>query len=320
MTATPLGPGAEFDWIRAIAIRLGSAAGELGDDCAPVPEGSGQLVISTDATIEGVHFRQAWLTPEEIGWRATARAVSDLAAMGARPVGITVALALPVEAADLAPAIMAGVSAMVSECGCRVLGGDLSAGPVVSMVVTVLGRAERPVWRRGGVAGDGLWVTGTLGGSRAALAGWEAGRELAAARDAFAHPAPRLAAGQWLARNGAHAMIDLSDGLAGDLPHLAAASGLGAEVDLAAVPVHPAVMEVVTDEAPAAFAARGGEDYELLVAMPSAFNDADAARFAGDCGLPLTRIGTLRSPGPVVFRHGEQVVELSGFSHFAGPR
>lgn len=320
MTAIPLGPGPEFDRIRAIAHRLGLAAGHLGDDCALVPDGPGQLMISTDASIEGVHFKRAWLTPEEIGWRATAGAVSDLAAAGARPVGVMVALALPADSADLAPGIMAGAGELVHECGCVILGGDLSAGPAISIVVTALGRAVRPASRKGGIPGDGLWVTGALGGSRAAVADWEAGRAVGAeARKAFARPVPRLTAGQWLAANGAHAMIDLSDGLAGDLRHLASASGVGAEVDLAKVPVHDAVSVAAAHGPPAAFAAQGGEDYELLAAMPSAFEDADAARFAADCGIPLTRVGALTAPGPVVFRHGEDLLDLSGFNHFAGP-
>lgn len=323
MLAIPLGPGPEFDKIRAIAGRLGAAAGALGDDCAVIPEGSGQLVVSTDLSIEGVHFRRGWITDEEIGWRSAAGALSDLAAAGARPVGLLAALAVPPDSGDTASSIMAGVGALVRECGGVVLGGDLSSGSVIALAVTVLGRAERPVGRRGGSPGDTLWVTGALGGSRAAVESWRAGHPvLAAARDAFAGPVPRLAAGQWLAAHGATALIDLSDGLAGDVRHLAAASGVGAEVDLAAVPVHPAVVAAasLSDDRPEVFAARGGEDYELLVAMPARFGDDDALRFARDCGLPLTRIGQLTIGAEVLFRLGEERFVLSGFDHFAEGR
>jgi thiamine-monophosphate kinase len=323
MLAIPLGPGPEFDRIRAIAERLGAAAGALGDDCATIPEGPGQLVVSTDVSIEGVHFRREWITDEEIGWRSAAGALSDLAAAGARPVGLLVALAVPLNAGETADRIMDGVGALVRDCGGVVLGGDLSSGPVISLAVTVLGRAERPVGRRGGSPGDALWVTGALGGSRAAVESWRAGHPVpAAARDAFARPVPRLAAGQWLAAHGATALIDLSDGLAGDVRHLAAASGVGAEVDLAGVPVHPAVVAAasLTGERPEVFSARGGEDYELLVAMSARFGDNDALRLARDCGLPLTRIGQLTIGAEVLFRLGEERFVLSGFDHFAAGR
>ena len=174
--------------------------------------------------------------------RSAAGALSDLAAACARPVGLLVALAVPSDAGDTTPRIMDGVGVLVRHCGGVVLGGDLSSGPVISLAVTVLGRAD-PAGRRGGSPGDALWVTGALQESWAAVESWRVGHPVpAAARDAFARPVPRLAAGQWLAAHGATALIDLSDGLAGDVRHLAAASGSGAEADLVAVPVHPAVV------------------------------------------------------------------------------
>lgn len=319
-TRIAMGPGEEFDRIRAIAAELGLVAGELGDDCATIPEGPGRLVASTDASIEGVHFQRDWITDEEIGWRAAARALSDLAPVAATPVGLLAALAVPPGAGSTAGRIMRGVARLLEQTGGQVLGGDLAAAPAITLVITVLGRTDWPLSRKGASAGDGLWVTGRLGGSRAAVQLWRGGHDVAGpAREAFAHPMPRLEAGRWLAGAGATAAIDLSDGLAGDVRHLAAASGLGALVDLTLIPVHPAVPDAArgTSDTPEAFAARGGEDYELLVAMPPAFDAADAARFTGDVGLPLTRVGTLTDGAEVVFRHDGTTTALTGFDHFA---
>jgi thiamine-monophosphate kinase len=165
--------------------------------------------------------------------------------------------------------------------------------------------------------GDGLWLTGAVGGARAAVSAWTAGREpSSAARRAFARPEARVAAGQWLAAHGALAMMDVSDGLGGDVPHLAAASGVAVDLTLEQVPVH----EAVSDEAerawehPAVFAAQGGEDYELLVAFPPAFDGAEA--FERDIGLPLTRIGVARPGAGVTFLRAGAPVAVPGFDHF----
>jgi thiamine-monophosphate kinase len=238
VTRIPLGAGPEFDRIRAIAEALGESAGALGDDCASVPDAEGTLVLSTDASIENVHFRRDWMAAEEIGWRAAAAALSDLAAQGATPVGLLAAVALPREApVEDSTGIMRGIGRAAADSGAAVLGGDLSAAGEWMITVTVVGRAVRPVSRRGASPGDGLWVTGALGAARAALDAWRAGREPApGAREAFAHPRPRIAAGRWLGEHGARAMLDLSDGLAADAGHLAAASGCRAEIDLDSVP------------------------------------------------------------------------------------
>ena len=314
-----LGPGREFDRIRDILDRLGQAAADSGDDCAVLPPGTGRVVVSVDAAVENVHFRREWLAPDEIGWRATAGGLSDLAAAGADVVGVLVALAVPDEG-DLAESIMAGAGEAVAATGGKVLGGDLTRAAGVVVSVTAIGRARIPMRRSGGRAGDGLWVTGTLGGARAALGAWEAGEEPdAAARQAFARPAPRIAAGRSLASLGARAMMDLSDGLAGDVRHLAAASRAGAHVELERLPVHASVAEAARrDGEPAVvFAARGGEDYELLVAMPGEFGEADAGRFTDVVGVPLTRIGHLDGTGTVSLVLEGRPVEASGFDHFA---
>ena len=317
MTAIPLGGLGEFDRIRAIAAALGPDAGVLGDDTAVVPPGQGTLMVSTDASVENVHFKKAWLTPGEIGWRAAASALSDLAAAAAVPAGLTVALTVPVDCpeAELV-ALMRGVGDAARAAGCQVLGGDLSTGTALSLAITVFGYADPPMSRRGAKAGDGVWVTGALGGARAALVAWRDGRvPEPRAREAFAHPLPRVEVARWLREHGATAMMDISDGLGGDAQHLAAASGVGLRLELERVPVHPAVAvsAAVVEEDPAFFAAVGGEDYELLVTLPNDF--AGAAECLAATGISLTRVGLVRrDPGVVATLMGT-VVAVSGFQH-----
>jgi len=321
VSGVALGTGPEFDRIRAIAAVLGDARA-LGDDCAVVAVGDTSIVLSTDASVEGVHFRRDWLSLEEIGWRSAAAALSDLAAAGADCIGILAAVTVPTSSKEgELLELMRGVSGATQAVGGLVLGGDLTRGPVWSATITVVGRAAQPVSRAGACPGDALWVTGHLGGARAALAEWTAGRSPSAAqREAFAHPEPRLPAGRWLARHGARAMLDISDGLAADAGHLAAASAVRLEIDLALVPCAPGIRPEVAGhepEARATFAAAGGEDYELLAAMPDRFGAADASAFARDCGLPLTRIGRIRDGAGVALLLDGAPVEITGYDHFA---
>lgn len=318
--AVALGPGKEFDRIRAVAAALGARAAGLGDDCALVAVGGVTLALSTDLTVEGVHFRREWLAWEEVGWRAAAAALSDLAAVGGDPIGLLAAVASPREAAESElTALMRGVGEAGASAGAVVLGGDLSGGPCWTVAVTVVGRADRAVGRSGARPGDGIWVTGALGGARAALESWRRGDSPApAARRAFAHPEPRLAAGRWLAARGARAMLDLSDGLGGDAPHLAAASGVALAIELDRIPVaEPA--RAAAERArtpPPRFAAEGGEDYELLAALPPEFGPADAEAFRRELGLALTRIGAAAAGSGVRFSLEGKPVALGGFDHF----
>jgi thiamine-monophosphate kinase len=198
-----------------------------------------------------------------------------------------------------------------------ILGGDLSSGPLWSVAVTVVGRTRAPVTRGGAAPGDRLWVSGTLGGARSALEAFRRGETpLPGARARFAHPEPRIAAGRWLARHGAHAMLDLSDGLGGDAPHLAAASRVALEIDLDSVPIAIEVNEEAErlGVAPQRFAGEGGEDYELLVALPPRFNAVQA--FVQDCGIGLTQIGTVGEGSGVRFVLGGRTLDLHGFNHF----
>jgi len=314
-----LGSGGEFDRLRAIFAALGAAGRDLGDDCALLPVGGRTLAISIDLSLEAVHFRTDWLSFREIGWRATAAALSDLAADGATPLGVLVSLGVPGNRqrrpgnASPAVQIMSGVRSAADSVGAKVFGGDLVRSPRYLVDVCVLGVVQRPVRRSGARSGDGLWVTGRLGGAGLALAALRAGRRLApTVRRRFARPVPRIAAGRWLARRGARAMIDISDGLAGDAGHLAAASGVGIAIELERVPCWPGV----TPRA----AAASGEEYELLVALPRSFGTAGARAFRRATGLPLTRIGACTAGrGLRITREGRLITPPRGFDHFRAP-
>jgi thiamine-monophosphate kinase len=318
MRALRLGAGGEFDRLRAIFARLGARGRGLGDDTALLDLGGRTLAVSIDLSLEGVHFRTAWLAWQEIGWRAAAAALSDLAAEGAQPIGVLVSLGLPrvrrgrgAARRDPGAELMAGVGAAARSVGAGVLGGDLVRSPRYLVDVCVLGLAARPVRRSGARAGDGVWVTGRLGGAGLALAALRAGRRLTPAlRRRFARPVPRIAAGRWLARHGAHAMIDLSDGLAGDAGHLAAASGVRVEIALEDVPCWPGA----TPRA----ALVSGEEYELLVALPRRFDARLARAFRRATGVALTRIGRCAAGAGVhLSRGGRPVATPPGFDHFA---
>ena len=330
MSGGPLrlgGGGGEIDRLRRIFARLGSRARDLGDDCALIRVGRTTLAVSIDSSLEGVHFRTDWLSWQEIGWRSTAAALSDLAAEGARPIGVLVSLGVPPlgvtreagngrrEKGDSDPAveIMAGVGAAAQSVGARVLGGDLVRSPRYLVDVCVLGIARRPVRRAGARPGQGLWVTGALGGAALGLAQLRDGRKPTAALfRRFAHPEPRISAGRWLADRGAAAMIDVSDGLAADAGHLAAASRVRLDIELERIPCWPGV--------PPAAAAASGEEFELLVVLPQSFGDAAARAFRRATGLALTRIGRCtRGAGLRLTEAGRPVAAPPGFDHFAPP-
>lgn len=317
MTAIPLGGGVEFDRIRAIAAALGDAAVGLGDDAAVIPRGDGTPVISVDVSVERVHFRTEWLSFEEIGWRACAAALSDLAAAAATPAAVLAMVVVAPGGGEAALVdVMRGVGAAAASVRAAVIGGDLSSGNAWTIGITVIGHSRRSMSRAGARPGDGIWVTGRLGGAGAALAAWQAGREpTAAARTAFAHPVPRIDAARWLAEHSATAMLDLSDGLGGDAAHLAAASHVGVHLDLDTLPIHPSVSDAASHAglAPALLAASAGEDYELLVTMPREFDAVEDFGMATD--LALTRIGTVTEGRGVRATLGGSAQTLHGFEH-----
>lgn len=308
--ATALGPGGEFDLIRALLARWGERARGVGDDAAilDVPPGE-RLVASADTSVENVHFRREWLAPREIGWRATAAALSDLAAMAAAPLGVLTSLTVPERWLADVPALADGIGDAVHEAEARIVGGDVTRGTELAIAVTVLGHSAAPLRRDAARVGDVVYVTGALGGPLAALRAWMRGAEPdAAARARFAHPVPRLHEARWLARHGASAAIDISDGLLGDLAHIAAASGARVAIELDALRT---VAGVRPEDA-----ARSGEEYELAVAAPARL---DVAAFEREFHLPLTAIGRVER-GPAEVRatlHGERVAPGGGFSHFS---
>ena len=314
-----LGQGEEFDLIRRVAARLGPLARGLGDDCATVRWPGGTLVLSSDLSIEGVHFRREWLQPVEIGWRAAAASMSDLAAAGAEPIGVLASVGVPGDEGGLTEEIMAGVAEACGAVGAVVLGGDLSRAEVVTIDVCAVGSVDSPVGRGGAQPGDSLWVTGHLGGARAAVTMWQSHREPpAGARSAFARPELRIGAGRWLAARGAKAMIDVSDGVASDVGHIAARSKVQAKVTLELLPLGPGVDEAaaMVTEHPAVFAAAAGEDYQLLVAMPGEFTAAAVTTFRAECGVGLTKIGEIAQGVGVQLRLDGEPVRVAGYDHF----
>jgi thiamine-monophosphate kinase len=304
---TPLGPGAEFDLIREILARLGTRAAGIGDDAAiaDLPRGE-SLVASVDASVVGQHFLRHWITPREIGYRATAAALSDLAAMAARPIGVLVALTIPGDWRDDVLSIADGIGDALDMAHTRILGGNLSAGGELSMTTTVLGSVFEPLRRAGAHPGDRVYVTGRLGGTGDALRRLRAGEDAGPHRERLAHPVPRMDEARWLAANGATACIDISDGLVADLRHLGVASG----VEIALVPEHiPCAAGVDADAAQ-----HSGEEYEIVVTTRDRFDTAD---FERRFGLPLTEIGGAREgPGGVTLG-GQRVATSAGYDHFS---
>jgi len=323
-----LGPGVEFDLIRRffpggrhLSPRTDVLVG-AGDDAAVVV--GKNIVLSSDLSLEDIHFRRGWMTPREIGNRAAVAALSDLAAMAARPIGVLASLALSAgDATETAEEIMAGVSDAVEGVGGVLLGGDLSrsAGGIVLDIVAV-GEVEVPVVRGGARDGDELWVTGELGGAALAVASLL--RSEAPDTDAmqrFSAPVPRIGEARWLAERGLPtAMLDLSDGLAGDARHIARASGVAIILEPHLLPIHPSVRRSITDEREArALALSGGEDYELCFTAPEGVVIRYAAEFQRVWGIQLVRVGRVAAGEGVHTREpsGQPIpLMVGGFQHF----
>jgi len=271
----------EDDLVAVIAAVAGAGGAGvevgIGDDAAVL---AGGIVASTDILIDGVHFDSGRHTVSDIGHRAAAASLSDMAAMGAEPLCLLAAFGLPEGFDDVR-----GLAAGMAEHGVPLSGGDLSRSDRLLVSVTAIGRAERPVLRSGGRPGDLLVVTGTLGGQ--------------AAGGYMARVTPRIAEGQALAAV-ATAMLDLSDGIATDAGRLAAASGTGAVVELERLPRAPgATVEQ---------AAAGGEDYELLAAVPD----------GAELPVPVTVVGRLTGDAAVRLLDAEgRERPLRGWDHFA---
>ena len=314
-TTVPVHEDEVLQRIRSL-LENGIGAYGLRDDAAVLglPAGA-PLVVSVDSVVEGVHVDLSLSSPADVGWKALMGALSDLAAMGAGPLAALVALCVPGGSGDgaLALGVMAGVAEASVASGCPVVGGDVSESAVLTVAVTVLGTipdgGPPPVGRSGALAGDVLLVTGPCGGSAAGLRELRAGqhRRLVERRPAYRRPVARLREGEAARRCGAHAMIDVSDGLALDLHRLADASGVGFRLDEV-----PAAEGATLEDA-----LGGGEDYELLIAVGGA--DARRARRhlrAEGLRLPA-HVGTAVSD-PALRLFGDAALERLGWQHRLG--
>jgi thiamine-monophosphate kinase len=297
-----------------------------GDDAAVTVPGAA-TATSIDALVDGVHFRRETATPIQIGRKALATALSDLAAMGAEAGEAYVAVGVPPDFdEDGCLELFEGIVAVAAETETTLAGGDITRAPVLSLAVTVVGHAtapERLVTRAGARPGDALVLTGEIGGAAAGLLLLER-IELAAAVDPAVadrlrlrqlDPTPRLAAGRALAAAGAGAMIDLSDGLGGDATHLAEASGVGILIDAADLPLAPGMSEVAVaaERDPLELASSGGEDYELLAALAPARLEA-ARQGVSASGGTLRQVGEVRAgAGVEIRRPGGEILAPAGF-------
>jgi len=328
----------ELALIRAIRARAGLGSGVrvgIGDDCAVLePTPGAPLLATTDLLIEDIHFRRTYATPADIGWKAFAVNLSDIASMGGRPRWALVALACPgtTEVSEV-EAFYAAAWTLADEHQVAVVGGDTSASPNGWIVnVTLLGEAlHPPLLRSTARVGDVVAVTGPLGRSAAGLAmlsasappsGLEPG-DVDDVTGAHLRPVPRVREGQWLAAaGGVTAMIDLSDGLVTDLAHLAEESAVGARINLARLPLSASVRRVATacGGDPLAWATSGGEDYELLFTCGAAAWERLARGLTGVTGRLPHAIGEIvdAAQGTTFLDpDGHPVALAPGFEHFS---
>jgi thiamine-monophosphate kinase len=300
----------------------------IGDDCAILrPPRGHEILVTTDFLLEGRHFRRDWHTPESAGHRCLARGLSDLAAMGAKPLAAFLSLALPGEMLATragrawVDGFFHGLRALGDRMATPLAGGDTAEAPGSEILadIVLLGSAPagRAIRRSGGRSGDALYITGSLGGAAAELAQMKAvgsgRRRKRSAEHPQLFPEPRAAVGEALLRRRlATACIDLSDGLSTDLAHLCEASGVGADLDAAALPIHS--LAAATSD-PLDLALHGGEDYELLFTA-----DAHTRIPRRIAGVPVARIGSLtagRKVNLVAPGRRPRILKPGGWEHFA---
>jgi thiamine-monophosphate kinase len=305
--------------IRASAKRLPAVRLGIGDDCAVlrIPPGD-EALVTTDFSLEGVHFRREWHAPEIVGHRCLTRGLSDIAAMGGRPIAAFLSLALPKNLPQSwVDGFVAGLLRLANEFQMTLAGGDVAQSPGGILAdIVVVGSAPRgkAILRSGAKPGDRIYVTGELGGSAATLKMLSSGRKLRPTDfPEHFHPQPRVAVGEFLRkRRLAAAMIDLSDGLSTDLAHICEESGVGAEILAEAIP--RASVGKPTRQVDLQSALHGGEDYELLFTAPG--GKPIPTRIAG---VPITQIGHITRRKRVVLmteRGVARKLKVQGWEHF----
>lgn len=311
----------EFDLIEKIRTRASSRADVqlgIGDDAAllTVPHGH-ELAVSMDTLNVGVHFQQD-IDPMDLGWKALAVNLSDMAAMAARPAWCTLSLSLPEPDGTWLDGFIDGFLGIAAQYRVALVGGDTTRGPL-SICVTIMGTVEAGKALRRGAAqvGDDIWVTGTLGDAAAALAQLQAGGVAdPALRLRLDRPSPRMSFALAV-RDLAHACIDLSDGLIQDLGHVCAASGVGARIDVDALPASAALAQRSRGDTRRGEQACGGDDYELCFTAPASAREL-IAQISPE--LPATRIGTVIAGSGVqtLDRDGNAwTPPRAGYAHFA---
>ena len=311
----------EFDLIARIRARVATRADVvlgIGDDAALLaPPPGRQLVVTADTLNDGVHFPRG-TSPADIGWKALAVNLSDLASMGAEPAWCTLSLSLPQSDPAWIEGFLDGFLDLAGQHGIPLVGGDTTRGPL-SIAVTAMGLVEpgRALRRDGARVGDEVWVTGTLGDAAGGLALLD--REpVPALRARLDRPTPRVAAGRALA-GIATACVDVSDGLLADLGHVCARSHVAARIDVDALPASAALMEVIGEADRIALQASGGDDYELCFTAP-ADAGADIGAVSAQLGLRITRIGRIvagEGVHPVDAKSQPWSSPRRGYDHFA---
>ncbi|MDO8714503.1 MAG: thiamine-phosphate kinase [Polynucleobacter sp.] len=336
--SSPLG---EFDVIQRffktqseamLAANPGSVTLGIGDDCALLKtDPHEEIAITSDMLVSGRHFFED-ANPEWLGWKALAVNLSDLAAMGAKPLGFTLALALPKADPSWLKAFSKGLFAIANQYSCPLIGGDTTAGPL-NICITAFGSIpkEKAIQRSGALKDDGIWISGTVGDARLTLAALRheitlSKSDLALIESRMHQPTPRVELGIAL-REIASSALDISDGLLGDLRHILKQSNKDAEVFLNRIPKSPTLLKQSAD-IQTQYAACGGDDYELCFTAPTSQREA-IAKIGANLNLPLTQIGSVKSmqnsaPEIRLINHAGATLNqleanalLQSFDHFA---